>query len=185
MEGGKKQGILLCSLLALLLLVALVGSTDGSRIHRDTEAAMDEMSQLFRRLFPLVPERTQYFWRTNQLGSALVYNEELPRNVDESPSPSETVLPWKLQIEFRKRGPDCMKKCISQGVLHPVQCHSLCWLIVHQAAWRIPGEFAKCVELISRTNQVDSFPKKKISSSSNWLFQKTEWERKGWTSFLL
>ena len=25
-----------------------------------------------------------------------------------------------------KRGPECMRKCIAQGVLHPVQCHSLC-----------------------------------------------------------
>ena len=26
-----------------------------------------------------------------------------------------------------KRGPECMRRCIAQGVLHPVQCHSLCW----------------------------------------------------------
>lgn len=25
-----------------------------------------------------------------------------------------------------KRGPECMRRCIAQGVLHPVQCHSLC-----------------------------------------------------------
>lgn len=25
-----------------------------------------------------------------------------------------------------KRGPECMRRCIMQGLLHPVQCHSLC-----------------------------------------------------------
>lgn len=25
-----------------------------------------------------------------------------------------------------KRGPECMRECIQQGILHPVQCHSLC-----------------------------------------------------------
>lgn len=25
-----------------------------------------------------------------------------------------------------KRSPDCMRRCIAQGILHPVQCHSLC-----------------------------------------------------------
>lgn len=35
--------------------------------------------------------------------------------------------PWRVSSPaLGKRGPECMRKCIAQGVLHPVQCHSLC-----------------------------------------------------------
>jgi len=33
---------------------------------------------------------------------------------------------WKSEPIMGKRGPECMRKCIAQGVLHPIQCHSLC-----------------------------------------------------------
>ncbi|KAI1292640.1 hypothetical protein HDE_06883 [Halotydeus destructor] len=34
---------------------------------------------------------------------------------------------WRVSSSsLGKRGPECMRKCIAQGVLHPVQCHSLC-----------------------------------------------------------
>lgn len=43
---------------------------------------------------------------------------------------SQTVrLPTKPELttpSLGKRGPECMRRCIMQGLLHPVQCHSLC-----------------------------------------------------------
>ena len=38
-----------------------------------------------------------------------------------NPSKPELTTP-----SLGKRGPECMRRCIMQGLLHPVQCHSLC-----------------------------------------------------------
>lgn len=32
---------------------------------------------------------------------------------------------WRV-VPMGKRGPKCMRECIAQGLLHPLQCHSLC-----------------------------------------------------------
>ncbi|GFR18526.1 hypothetical protein TNCT_104751 [Trichonephila clavata] len=95
-------------------------------MQHETESAMAEMTNLFHSLFPLVPEQTHFFWKSNQLGAATVHRTA-PAAV---PVPyggrNSGMFPWRLQIDFRKRGPDCIRKCITQGVLHPLQCHSLC-----------------------------------------------------------
>lgn len=41
-------------------------------------------------------------------------------------SKSFQTKPESTTPTLGKRGPECMKKCITQGLLHPVQCHSLC-----------------------------------------------------------
>lgn len=65
---------------------------DGLRLHRSTEAAMEEMSNMFRSIFPLIPEQTHYFWKTNQLGSTTV------QRTSEYNSP-----PMKLFVELLER----------------------------------------------------------------------------------
>ncbi|GFT68292.1 uncharacterized protein TNCV_659111 [Trichonephila clavipes] len=42
-------------------------------MEHDTESAMAEMTNLFHSLFPLVPEHTHFFWKSNQLGAATVH----------------------------------------------------------------------------------------------------------------
>jgi len=36
------------------------------------------------------------------------------------------VLRRYARRQSKKRSPNCMRKCIAQGLLHPAQCHSLC-----------------------------------------------------------
>ncbi|XP_015924563.1 uncharacterized protein [Parasteatoda tepidariorum] len=104
----------------VVLILLLISCSEGGRVEEDTEVAMEEMRNLFRSLFPILPEQTHFFWKTNHrlatIHKTASYKEE----------PDGGMFPWRLQIDFRKRGPDCMRKCITQGVLHPVQCHSLC-----------------------------------------------------------
>ncbi len=62
--------------------------------------------------------------------------EEVSLNAPTNPTPIlKPVLANNRVIKYGrrmhapplgKRGPECMRKCIAQGVLHPVQCHSLC-----------------------------------------------------------
>ncbi|CAL1280580.1 unnamed protein product [Larinioides sclopetarius] len=120
------QAFFLSVALALSFLLS-VGAADRYKIHHDTESAMEEMTNLFHSLFPLVPEHTHFFWKTNQLGAATVHRTMPPvMSAPDGGGRATGLFPWRLQIDFRKRGPDCMRKCITQGVLHPVQCHSLC-----------------------------------------------------------
>lgn len=53
----------------------------------------------------------------NTLQSKSPNRGEMGRN----PSKPELTTP-----SLGKRGPECMRRCIMQGLLHPVQCHSLC-----------------------------------------------------------
>jgi len=48
---------------------------------------------------------------------------QLKNNLEASRSPSKPEL---TTPSLGKRGPECMRRCILQGLLHPVQCHSLC-----------------------------------------------------------
>lgn len=134
MENRKSNYFPTLSLAVSLALFMSFVSVDGLQLHRDTEAAMEEMSNMFRSIFPLIPEQTHYFWKTNQLGSATVHRttslkaSNLNDVSEENRGYSSKVFPWwRLQLNFRKRGPDCMGKCIHQGLIHPLQCHSLCW----------------------------------------------------------
>ncbi|KAI2810315.1 hypothetical protein BLOT_001475 [Blomia tropicalis] len=52
-------------------------------------------------------------------GSKNNYNK--PLNI-----PKMMIKPELATITTGKRGPECMRRCITQGLLHPVQCHSLC-----------------------------------------------------------
>lgn len=181
-----------------LYLILFIDNVEDSKYEDDTKIALQEMNKLFRHLFPLIPDKAHYIWKSSHLGGSLTLDE--PRisnhrqhakafnvidddNVIDRPAPvpplntnsrpelspnyhqnirysdpldnrdnrerDETVpiinepkLPYhqlptttnKHQIKssrrlpppLGKRGPECMRKCIAQGVLHPVQCHSLC-----------------------------------------------------------
>ncbi|GFU28528.1 hypothetical protein NPIL_140051 [Nephila pilipes] len=71
------QPLLLSIALALSLLIS-AGATDGYRMQHETESAMAEMTNLFHSLFPLVPEHTHFFWKSNQLGAATVHRTSPP-----------------------------------------------------------------------------------------------------------
>lgn len=139
--------------------------------------ALTEMNKLFRHLFPVVPDKAHYIWKTSHLGGSMILkpghhttayeahhyqrpspvaiqqfpgsealsslNSREQQYVDISPANSDFTntnpAPVRLSLTklrpaktarrpppLGKRGPECMRKCIAQGVLHPVQCHSLC-----------------------------------------------------------
>ncbi|XP_076322114.1 uncharacterized protein LOC143231464 [Tachypleus tridentatus] len=111
------------SLMALMMTITVAYPSGDD----ETQLVLESVGQLFRQLFPMIPTKTQYVWKiTHQdfpLKNTNTYYDELD---NDDPVLSNDVQPWSLESEFRKRGPDCMKKCIAQGILHPVQCHSLC-----------------------------------------------------------
>jgi len=45
---------------------------------------------------------------------------------DESAVILRKLLRQAARKQSKKRSPNCMRKCIAQGLLHPAQCHSLC-----------------------------------------------------------
>ncbi|XP_076314713.1 uncharacterized protein LOC143227052 [Tachypleus tridentatus] len=101
--------------------------------HRvlDTDLAADQVvGTLFDRLFPEFPEKTPYFHKTSPHGDIPVMNDVMvPEELVEDrhvPEGKKNNAVWYAHKEQRKRGPGCMRKCIAQGILHPVQCHSLC-----------------------------------------------------------
>ncbi|XP_076334623.1 uncharacterized protein LOC143238359 [Tachypleus tridentatus] len=85
---------------------------------------------LFNRLFPLVPEKCFYIWKNIHQGDVLMADGGMetsqstkdPLLFEEKP----TSNLWHVHEKHQKRNSDCMRKCIAQGILHPVQCHSLC-----------------------------------------------------------
>ena len=42
---------------------------------------------------------------------------------------NEMNYPLRARIPRGKRSPGCMQRCVTGGMLHPAQCHSLCWKI--------------------------------------------------------
>lgn len=138
MENRKNNAVVTFSLAVAFVFLLSSESADGLQLHQATDAALEEMSNVLRTLFPLMPpEQTHYFWKTNHLGTATVQRTTSLKssNLDSSDvsaaesrfASPRTLPPWiRFQINYNKRGPDCMRKCINQGVLHPLQCHSLC-----------------------------------------------------------
>lgn len=157
------------------------------RYEDETRAALAEMNKLFRHLFPLVPDKAHYIWKSSHVGGALTLDQPQHRTTyiehiespslirSHSPTPQSEISPHIREDQQQyddvadgqdvqdvpvsaatqatpvlspilaknfdkyvksgrrmqttplgKRGPECMRKCIAQGVLHPVQCHSLC-----------------------------------------------------------
>jgi len=130
MECCKKIPIVTFSIATVFVLLVSFQTSDGFQLHQATEAALEDMSNVLRTLFPLMPEQTHYFWKTNQLGTATVQKTTSLKSSNmnsEDLRLSSRMLPWlRYQFNYSKRGPDCMRKCINQGKLHPLQCHSLC-----------------------------------------------------------
>lgn len=62
-------------------------------------------------------------------GSKLPVSGKATKNQEEGTKSQIVRLPVKPELttpSLGKRGPECMRRCIMQGLLHPVQCHSLC-----------------------------------------------------------
>lgn len=67
----------------------------------------------------LSPQQQRNF--ENKINNFLKQLNKIKTNQHRQNRPLETTTP-----SLGKRGPECMRKCIMQGELHPVQCHSLC-----------------------------------------------------------
>ncbi|KAG8194734.1 hypothetical protein JTE90_026382 [Oedothorax gibbosus] len=91
------------------------------RVLEEAETAMSGMTSLFHSLFPIVPVggHSHFFFRTDH---ASVHRTVPVREVIRDPGGGR----FRVRIDFSKRGPDCLGKCITQGRLHPLRCHSLC-----------------------------------------------------------
>ncbi|XP_076352877.1 uncharacterized protein LOC143248407 [Tachypleus tridentatus] len=113
----------------LVFLIVLVTMTVANPLREDdTHLVMKSMNEFLHHLFPLVPTKTQYVWEITHQEPVLPlehYYAPYKPNSNGQSFPS-FAQPWNVDTDFRKRGPECMRKCIAEGILHPVQCHSLC-----------------------------------------------------------
>ncbi|XP_076329217.1 uncharacterized protein LOC143237745 isoform X2 [Tachypleus tridentatus] len=101
------------------IYVANLSNDDGTRV--------DSMNHRSRQVFPSVSNKKLYFrGAIRPSGDQLQKNHETPQNPENDRIRFNSGQPWSFESAIQKRGQACMKQCIAQRVLHPVQCYSLC-----------------------------------------------------------
>ncbi|XP_076322185.1 uncharacterized protein LOC143231548 [Tachypleus tridentatus] len=119
-----KSSMLRGTTFAVLFAVAV--ARPHGKVEVDTRFVVDQMMRtLLNRLFS---EKNSCICRTSHQAKAI---SDVIKS-DESTGDSllhvrkSTGGLWHVSKGHQKRGSECMRKCILQGILHPVQCHSLC-----------------------------------------------------------
>lgn len=111
-----------CKLIIVLGVTLLLTASVEASADYNADLAVEEVGRLFNLLFPLpLPDKTPYPWRSGGL-QGLPSRGRLPRRpakLFSSQEPSSLNLPKRGESE-------CLKRCVGQGKLHPVQCLTLC-----------------------------------------------------------
>lgn len=111
--------------LGVALLLVTAGRSTETSLDYNADVAVEEVGRLFNLLFPLVlPDKKPHSWRSSDPKSRSRHlrvglaTSRLPTSNDPSTG-SSLSLPKRAESE-------CLRRCVGQGKLHPVQCLTLC-----------------------------------------------------------